>query len=62
MEPVQQEGEIRGRLRCEPVVLEPHVVAHGIGRFPAETEGRIGSETMVAGAGVGRWRTTVTCP
>jgi hypothetical protein len=36
------EGEICGRFRCQPVVFEPNIIAHRVGWFPAEAEGRVG--------------------
>ena len=49
VETVQQEGEVGGGFGSQPVVLEPNIVAHRLGRIPAIAEGRIGHDRIEVG-------------
>src|SRR3546814_4975966 len=42
VQPMKEEGEVGGALGRHAVVLEAHVLGHGLARLPAVAEGRIG--------------------
>ena len=46
VQPVQQEGEVGRALGRHAVVLEPHVLAHRLGRLPAIAERRVGDDRV----------------
>src|SRR3546814_3945486 len=43
---MKEEGEVGGALGRHAVVLEEHVLGHGLARLPAVAEGRIGQHRV----------------